>query len=162
MIGESARAYMRLRAVDARIRCICDRSYKRTLVPQMSDDAQATPSTLPEPTDARLSMRAVLIVMAVVAGVAALAGPIVRRLDSTSQVRLLLVWSIWLAAAMLWIGYLVYRRARVEKLAGRTLLRLPMFDERVATGSPTRALGQRDRVAVHVRDRADRCQRDGS
>lgn len=97
-----------------------------------------TTTELPEPTDARFSIRAGLIVMAVVAGVAALVGPLVRRLDSTTQVRLLAAWSIWMTAALLWVGYLVYRRARVEKLAGRTLLRLPMFDERVATGSPTR------------------------
>jgi hypothetical protein len=91
------------------------------LSPWMSDDARASTATLPVPTDARFSMRAILVAMAVVALIAALVGPLVRCLDSDAQIRLLILWAIWLAVAFAWIGNLARRRAQVEELAGRLM-----------------------------------------
>lgn len=45
----------------------------------------------PEPTDARFSLRGLLIAMAVVAGIAMLVGPIVRGFSRDKQLRLLVL-----------------------------------------------------------------------
>ncbi len=92
----------------------------------------------PEPTDARFSLRLLLIAMAVVALIAALVGPAVRRLPAETQFRLLVAWGLWLAVCVIWIGYQAKRRFDAERLAGQTLLRLPMFDERVGAMWPIR------------------------
>ncbi len=104
----------------------------------MSNDANPLPATLPEPTDARFSMRAMLMAMALVAALAATIGPLVRRLEPDTQIRLLTLWGLWLFTGFIWIGGMARRRAEAEKLAGRTLLRLPMFDENVINVTPAR------------------------
>src|SRR5687768_3987501 len=104
----------------------------------MSIDAQTEPATLAEPTEARFSMRSLFVAMAVVALLAALLGPIVRSLRPEQQIRLLATWGIWLAAVVGWVGYQVWQRSVVERLAGATLLRLPMVDEKLPSASPVR------------------------
>jgi hypothetical protein len=103
----------------------------------MSDEAQAEPVTLAEPTEARFSMRSLFIAMAIVELLSAVLGPLVRGLKPHEQTRLLATWAIWLAATFSWIAFQARRRFQAERLAGATLARLPMFDEKV--GSAVRA-----------------------
>ena len=104
----------------------------------MTDSTQLAPASVPEATEARFTIRSLFVAMAVVAVIAALAGPIVRRLPPDSQIRQLIAWGIWLAGSVAWLGYQVRKRFEAETLAGRTLLRLPMFDERVPNVTPFR------------------------
>jgi hypothetical protein len=80
-------------------------------------------------TDARFSMRTLLKVTAAMAIIAAVSGPFVRRLDYEQQVSLSVVWGLWLVAAMCLIGYQAHQRLTAERLAGRPLVRLPMYHE---------------------------------
>jgi hypothetical protein len=91
-----------------------------------------------EPTEARFNMRALLIAMGVVALIAALVGPLVRRLDPEAQTRLLTYWGVVLTANVAWIGWQAKVRRDSEKLVGRTLVRLAMYDERVSQGASGR------------------------
>src|SRR5436189_5920711 len=86
-------------------------------------------------TEAQFTIRSMLIAMSIVAIVAALAGPLVRRLQPDAQFRLLVAWGIWLAACVGWNGYRAKRRFDAERLAGESLLRLPMFDDKVTNMS---------------------------
>ena len=104
----------------------------------MSVELQRGPETLAEPTEARFTMRALLIVMAVVAVLAALAGPIVRGLQPETRFRLLSLWSVWLLASVAWLGYLAYQRREAERLVGQAQIRLPLFDETLPAATPAR------------------------
>ncbi len=101
-------------------------------------DGQAKPLTLAETTEARFSMRSLFVAMAVVALLSAILGPLVRGLEPDEQTRLLATWAIWLTATLSWIGFQARRRFQAERLAGATLLRLPMFDEKVGSAVPAR------------------------
>ncbi|HEY4231899.1 MAG TPA: hypothetical protein VGM76_00605 [Lacipirellulaceae bacterium] len=92
----------------------------------------------PEPTEARFSIRALFVATGVVAVIAAVVGPLVRSLQPDAQLRLLIAWGAWLAATIVWIGYQARERASAECSAGKSLLRLPMFDEKLASASPER------------------------
>jgi hypothetical protein len=105
---------------------------------QMSGELQRGPETLAEPTEARFTIRALFIAMAIVAILAALVGPIVRHLSAEVQTRLLLLWGGWSLVAVAWLGYLAFQRRESERLAGNTLLRLPMFDEQLPYAGPYR------------------------
>jgi hypothetical protein len=76
--------------------------------------------------------------MAVVALLAAIVGPLVRALEPPTQVRLLGILALWLAATMTWIAYQARRQFEAERMAGATLQRLPMFDPKIGTASPAR------------------------
>jgi hypothetical protein len=76
--------------------------------------------------------------MAVVALLAAIVGPLVRGLEPSQQVRLLATWALWLAATLASIAFQARRRFAAERLAGATLLRLPMFDPKIGTATPAR------------------------
>jgi hypothetical protein len=89
-------------------------------------------------TEAQFTIRSMLIAMSIVAILAALVGPLVRRLQPDAQFRLLVAWGIWLAACVAWNGYRAKRRWDAERLAGESLLRLPMFDEKVSNVSSFR------------------------
>jgi hypothetical protein len=102
----------------------------------MSDELHFAVNNLPEPTEARFRVRSLLVAMAVVAVAAALFGPIVRQLKPAAQTRVLFAWGIWLLAAVTWLGILARKRRDAERLAGATLLQLPMFDERNPLANP--------------------------
>jgi hypothetical protein len=76
--------------------------------------------------------------MAAVAVLAALLGPIVRKIDPDMQVRLLATWAVWLAASITWVGYLTYQRRKAERLVGRARLKLPLYDENLPDASALR------------------------
>jgi hypothetical protein len=97
----------------------------------MSDDARQPTEPVTEPTEAQFTIRALFVAMAVVAVLAAIAGAIVRRVDPDTRIRLLLGWGMWLMVSLLWIAYAAHRRRAAEKLAGRALLRVPLFDEAI-------------------------------
>src|SRR5262245_7660519 len=78
-----------------------------------------------EPSDARFSMRFVLIAMGCVSVVAAIAGAILQRCSEAVRVRLTVFWAIWLASMMALVAFQFVRRVRAERQAGATLLRLP-------------------------------------
>ncbi|MCC7475786.1 MAG: hypothetical protein IT425_10340 [Pirellulales bacterium] len=97
----------------------------------MSETPNTYPQALAPPTEARLSLRALLIVMTVIAMLAALVGNFVRDLKPDEKLRLGLAWGLWLALGLIWIGYLARKRFAAERAIGRVLLILPMFDEKV-------------------------------
>lgn len=104
----------------------------------MSDDARTPAELVAEPTEAQFSIRALFVTMAVVAVMAAVAGAIVRRVEAETRVRLLAAWGLWLLASVIWLGIAARRRQAAEKLAGRALLRIPLFDERLPATSVAR------------------------
>ena len=105
----------------------------------MSDETLTSVPKLAEPTQAaRFSMRTLFAVTAVIAVVAAVVGPLVRRLEPYQQVRLLVVWGVWLAATIFTVAYQSRQRFQAERLAGATLLRLPMFDVKSGSASAER------------------------
>lgn len=71
----------------------------------------------------------------VLALLAALVGPLVRRLEPEQQIRLLVAWSIWLAVVVAVTWHQIRRRLAAEKLVGQRLFRLPTFDPEIAVGS---------------------------
>jgi hypothetical protein len=99
----------------------------------MSEDTLQAAAFDQDESEARFSMRTLLIAMAVLAVVAALAGPIVRGLDPDRRARLLLAWGGWLAATIAWIAYQARERLQAERAIGRTILRVGMFDEKMPT-----------------------------
>src|SRR3954471_9460892 len=103
----------------------------------MSDEGR--PSIAGEDlTDTRFSVRAMLIVTAVVAVVAAVLGPIVRSIDPHERMPLLATWGVWLAASIAWVGYLTHQRRQAERLVGGAQLKLPLYDENVPQASSIR------------------------
>lgn len=102
------------------------------------ENSQQFEGVASEGSDARFTMRSLFIATAVVAVIAALAGPIVRSFSPETQRSLLISWGIWLAAILALLGYLATKRKAAETLAGRALLRLLMYDERVVNTSPFR------------------------
>jgi hypothetical protein len=104
----------------------------------MTSESQTAATQVSEPTEARFSTRSLFIGMAVVAVLAAIVGPLVRALEPPKQVRLLATLALWLAATLACIAYQARRRFEAERMAGATLLRLPMFDPKVGTATPTR------------------------
>lgn len=92
----------------------------------MSEDTQAVPTTLPEPSDARFSMRAMLIATGVVSLLAAIAGKLLQYYPQDVQTRLFAMWFAWLFAVVAVTGAQFWMRRRAEALAGRTRLRLPL------------------------------------
>lgn len=96
----------------------------------MSAEAPATPEVVAETSAARLSIRGMFIITAVVAIVAALLGWLVRDLEQVDKASLLVAWAIWLAMCIGWASYQVRSRWAAEKAIGTTYLRLPMFEER--------------------------------
>jgi hypothetical protein len=99
----------------------------------MSEEIERSSAPLSEPTDVRFSMRALLIVTAVVAVLAAVMGPFVRQLPPDAQVRLLGVWGGWLLAVIILTGFQARQRYRAERLAGRTLLRMKLREEQTVS-----------------------------
>jgi len=95
-------------------------------------------ATLPDETEARFTIRFLFVATGVVAIFAAVAGPLIRSFPAQSQSSLLFSFGIWLAATCAWIGFLAFKRRAAEQLVGRALLRVPMYDERVAKMSPAR------------------------
>ncbi len=79
-----------------------------------------------------------LIIMAVVAVVAAVLGPIVRSIDPQERMPLLATWGVWLAASIAWVGYLTHQRRQAERLVGGARLKLPLYDENVPQASSVR------------------------
>jgi hypothetical protein len=80
-----------------------------------------------ESTDVRFNTRTLLLVMAVLALCAALVGPYVRGLQPEEQVRALVACGVWLTMITAWIFLAARRRFRIENLAGKALLRLPIY-----------------------------------
>ena len=99
----------------------------------MSDQYEATDAT-PEPTEARFTLRSILIVMAVVALIVAALGPWIRALAPEERQRLFLVAGLWLVSTFAGVGIQIFRRSKLERMAGRTLLRLPKSDDTVPEG----------------------------
>jgi hypothetical protein len=99
----------------------------------MSDPIAATDAT-PEPTEARFTLRSILIVMAVVAVIVAAIGPWIRGLAPEERQRLFLMAGLWLVATCAGVGIQIYRRSKLERMAGRTLMRLPKSDETIPEG----------------------------
>jgi hypothetical protein len=91
--------------------------------------ATELPQTIvrPESTDVRFTTRALLVVMALLALVAAAAGPLVRALAPDERIRFLAACGVWTAMVAMWIFVAARRRLAVEKLAGKALLRLPIY-----------------------------------
>jgi hypothetical protein len=104
----------------------------------MFDELPATQPILPEPTEARFSMRALFITMTVLAITAAVVSPLVRRLPPDAQIRLLAAWGIWLLAVIVFTAFQARQRYRAERLAGRTLLRMKLLEERGANNKRSR------------------------
>jgi hypothetical protein len=101
----------------------------------MSETPTSSRSDAGGSTEAQFTIRSMLIAMSIIAILAALVGPLVRRLPPDAQFRLLVAWGIWLAACVGWNGYRAKRRWDAERLAGESLLRLPMFDDKVTNMS---------------------------
>lgn len=81
---------------------------------------------MPEPTDARFSLRFLLVAMAVVSLFAAIVGAVIQKSSPEVRNRLTVFWGIFLASTMVWITVQLQRRKRAERQAGATILRLPM------------------------------------
>ena len=81
----------------------------------------------PESTDVRYSTRALLTVMALSAFVAAIAGPFVRDLTPDERIRAFAACGVWTAMVTAWIFVAARRRLSVEKLAGKVIMRLPIY-----------------------------------
>src|SRR5688572_14694907 len=92
----------------------------------MATDLPQT-NTRPESTDVRFSTRALLTVMALSAFVAAIAGPYVRGLTPDERVRAFAACGAWTAMVAAWIFVAARRRLSVETLAGKVILRLPIY-----------------------------------
>jgi hypothetical protein len=112
----------------------------------MSENPTSLRSEAGGSTEAQFTIRAMLIAMSILAIVAALVGPLVRRLQPDAQFRLLVAWGIWLAVCVGWNGYRAKRRWDAERLAGESLLRLTMFDDRVTNMSSSRPAKRRSNV----------------
>ncbi len=80
-----------------------------------------------ESTDVRFSMRTLLVVTVPVALIAAVAGSLVRGLEHDQQARVAVAWVGWSMLVVVWILLAANRRIRSEKLAGRTIMRLPIY-----------------------------------
>ena len=80
-----------------------------------------------ESTDVRYSTRALLTVMALSALVAAVAGPYVRGLTPDERIRAFAACGVWTAMVAAWIFVAARRRLSVEKLAGKVIMRLPIY-----------------------------------
>jgi hypothetical protein len=104
----------------------------------MSDDNRQPAESIVEPTEAQFSIRALFVMMAIVAVLAAIAGAIVRHVEPGTRTRLLAAWGLWLLGSVIWLGIAARQRHAAEKLAGRALLRIPLFDERVPVTSVAR------------------------
>jgi len=87
----------------------------------------ATTQAKVEPTDVRFSIRSLLLVMVPVAVLAAVAGQYVRRFEPRQQIQAVIAWAGWFLLAIGWLALTARKRLRVEKLAGRTIIRLPIY-----------------------------------
>src|SRR5688572_2813405 len=87
------------------------------------------PHTIARPasTDVRLSTRALLGCISLLALVAAIAGPYVRGLTPDERIRVFTACGAWIALFAAWIFVAARRRLSVEKLAGKAILRLPIY-----------------------------------
>ena len=83
-------------------------------------------ANIPEPTDARFSLRFLLIATAIVSLFAAIVGAVAQRSSPDVRMRLTIFWVIWLASTMAWMIVQLQRRKRAEGQAVHTILRLPM------------------------------------
>jgi hypothetical protein len=92
----------------------------------MSHDS-AEKTAPPCSSDVRFDSRTLLLAAIPVALIAAIVGPYVRALQPAEQLRVGAAWIGWLALVLAWIFFVARRRIRVEKLAGRTLLRLEIY-----------------------------------
>jgi hypothetical protein len=80
-----------------------------------------------ESTDVRFSTRTLLLVTTALALCAALVGLYVRGLQPEDQIRAIVACGVWLTMVAAWILLAARRRFRIEKLAGKALLRLPIY-----------------------------------
>ena len=78
-------------------------------------------------TDVRFSTRTLLFLMVVVAIVATTGGQCIRHLDPRQQIQAASVWALW--ATLVTVGTMLIGRKRylVERAAGPTILRLPVY-----------------------------------
>jgi hypothetical protein len=80
-----------------------------------------------ESTDVRFSIRSLLWVTVPVAIVAAVAGQCIRGFGPQLQAQIALAWAGWLLLAIGCLALIASKRVRVERLAGRTIIRLPIY-----------------------------------
>jgi hypothetical protein len=80
-----------------------------------------------ESTDVRFSMRLMLLIAVPVAVVAAVAGQCIRAFGPQQQTQIALAWAGWVLLAIGCLALIARKRVRVEKLAGRTIIRLPIY-----------------------------------
>lgn len=78
-------------------------------------------------TDVRFSVRTLLIATVPVALIAIVARQFVLRLAPDQQARVAVAWAGWLTLVVAWTLFNAQRRIRVEKLAGRTIMRLSIY-----------------------------------
>ena len=93
----------------------------------MSASSSDKPLASIEQSDARFSMRMLLAAMTAGAVIAAIIGVILRNVAEDTRQRLLLFWGIWLVGSIMLAAVAVQRRRAAEQLAGRALLKLPMW-----------------------------------
>ena len=84
-------------------------------------------SDVPPSSDVQFSIRTLLFITVPMALIAAAMGSYVRTLDKVEQFRVAIAWMGWIAIVAAWIVCVAWKRIRVENLAGRTLVRLPIY-----------------------------------
>lgn len=90
-------------------------------------NASADSVAPPYSSDVRFNSRTLLLVTIPVAVVAAVVGPVFRTLAPDEQLRVGVAWTGWLALVSACIFFVARSRIRIEKQAGRTIIRLPIY-----------------------------------
>lgn len=107
------------------------------MVDKSTSACAATPELPREsaPTEVRFSIRAMLIVMAVVAVALASLSAFIRQFPPEARLRLAIYWGLLIVALLMLFAYHVWRRMCAEQQAGQTLVRLSRYS-RLLPNSP--------------------------
>jgi hypothetical protein len=93
----------------------------------MSDDLRPSAES-PDPTDVRLSIKSLLIVMAAVALLAAALGPYFRTIPAAVLPQVATLWAACIFFVACWLGFHGRKRFCLEREAGKKLLDLSPFN----------------------------------
>jgi hypothetical protein len=83
--------------------------------------------TAADSTEVRFSIQSLLLITVPVAVVATVAGQGIRKLEPVQQGQAVIAWGGWLLLVIGWLTLIASKRVHVEKLAGRTIMRLPIY-----------------------------------